>query len=182
MQTTILNVALYQAGWFACVLGAAHRWPIAGAAVALALAAAHLALVPRRGPELAVMAAAAVAGTVADSAQVRLGLLAFTAGTVAPGLATPWIVVMWVQFATTFHFALRWLMTRPWLAVPLGAIGGPLAFEAGRRLGAVTFPAGAPAAFAGLALVWGTVLPLLLVVARRVDPPADGRRYRGLSS
>jgi len=182
MRTTLANLALYQAGWFACVVGAAHGWPVAGAMVALALAGVHLVLARCPVRELAVMAASAFAGAVADSAQVRLGLLAFTAGALTPGFATPWIVVMWLQFATTFHFALRWLMLRPWLAAPLGAIGGPLAFETGRRLGAVTFPAGAPAAFAGLALVWGTVLPLLLVVARRVDPPVAARRYRGLSS
>ena len=43
-----------------------------------------------------------------------------------------------ISASITFHFGLRWLKGRPGWAVLFGAIGGPLAFLAGRRLGVVT--------------------------------------------
>jgi Protein of unknown function (DUF2878) len=44
---------------------------------------------------------------------------------------------MWGQFATTFRFSLRGVMRRPLFAGLFGATGGPIAFLAGERLGAV---------------------------------------------
>jgi hypothetical protein len=44
---------------------------------------------------------------------------------------------MWAQFATTFRFSLRTMITRPIPAALFGAAGGPIAFLAGERLGAV---------------------------------------------
>lgn len=41
---TVHNIVAYQAAWFACVLGAAYGMPWIGAAVCLAVVAAHLAL------------------------------------------------------------------------------------------------------------------------------------------
>jgi hypothetical protein len=51
---------------------------------------------------------------------------------------------MWIAFATTLNVSMRWLRGRPELALLFGAVGGPLAFYAGERLGAVTVhrPAG----------------------------------------
>jgi Protein of unknown function (DUF2878) len=48
-----------------------------------------------------------------------------------------WLLVMWGQFATTFRFSLRGVMRRPLFAGLFGATGGPIAFLAGERLGAV---------------------------------------------
>jgi hypothetical protein len=59
---------------------------------------------------------------------------------VLPWLAPVWIIAMWAGFATLLHVALRWLLPHRWLAALLGAVGGPLAYYAGMRLGAVNFP------------------------------------------
>lgn len=46
-------------------------------------------------------------------------------------------MAMWAQFATTFRFSLRSVMTKPIRAALFGAAGGPVAFLVGDRLGAV---------------------------------------------
>lgn len=160
----LLNGLAFQFGWFALVLGGAHQLPWLGAVLGLALVGWHLWQVERRGDELRLLAWAGLLGLVADSLPVVLGLLSYPSGTLVPHLAPYWIVVMWLLFATTLNFSLRWLHGRWWLAVVLGATSGPLAYWAGAKLGAVTFVQPLPA-LALLALIWSVALPLLLYLA-----------------
>ena len=57
---------------------------------------------------------------------------------IANGLAPLW-VGLWMQFATIMPFSLRWLSRRYWLSSVLGLVGGPLAYYAGQKAGAVDF-------------------------------------------
>ncbi len=164
----LLNIAAFQCGWFACVLGAAWSWPAAGTAIALAIVVAHVALATAPGREGALVLAAGAFGAVFDSALVAAGLVGYTSGTVLPQAAPAWIVAMWLLFAITLNHSLRWLRHRDTLAAMLGAIGGPLAFLAGERLGAVVFPE-RTAALLALAAGWALALPLLLRLSLRLD-------------
>ena len=131
----LVNVALYQAGWFACVLGGASGRPWLGAATGLALVLVHLALVERRADEGKFVALAALAGTAIDSAQQAAGTVAFPSGHYAVWLCPVWLTLLWAQFATLPCHSLAWLAGRPIVSALLGAAGGPLAFLAGERLG-----------------------------------------------
>jgi hypothetical protein len=173
-----VNFALYYAGWFACVLGPAWGWPWTGTAIALGLMACHLALVERRREELHLMLATAAIGTAVDSAQIAAGLLRFPGGTLFGWLPPAWLIVLWAQFAATFHFSMQWLKGRPRTAALFGAVGGPLAFLAGRRLGVVAFHPAEWPSLLSLAVVWGAVLPLLGAIAARQDGRAGIGQYR----
>ncbi len=170
----VINLALYQVGWFACVLGAATGLAWQGAAVGLALAAVHLLLVPDRRRELSLMLAAAAIGLAVDSLQLRLGVFRYPSGAWLLGLAPAWILVLWLQFATLFHFALSWLGGRYRLAAVLGFLGGPLSFASGARLGAIEFTS--PWSYLALGCVWAIVLPLLVALADRLAPRRRGYR------
>lgn len=172
----LVNVGLYQAGWFACVLGGAGGWPWLGAATGLALVLVHLALVQRRADEATFVALAALAGTAIDSAQQAAGTVAFPSGHYAAWLCPIWLTVLWAQFATLPCHSLAWLAGRPIVSVLLGAAGGPLAFLAGERLGGVTFPSGRAVGCGLLALVWAAAFPLLVHFATRSG--AFPGRYR----
>ena len=50
----------------------------------------------------------------------------------------------------------------------IGAVGGPFAYYAGVKLGALQFTGFGPA-ITGIAIVWGIALPLLCWLAARVD-------------
>jgi hypothetical protein len=75
---------------------------------------------------------------------------------------------LWVAFATTFNVSLRWFKQHLLLAALFGAIGGPLAFLAGERLGGVEFTS-YPAALTALAIGWGLLMPLMLLIAQRFN-------------
>ena len=88
--------------------------------------------------EVRLVALAAAVGAVVEMVQIAVGTYRFTSGTVTDALPPPWLLAMWAQFATTFRFSLRSVITRPVPAMLFGAAGGPIAFLAGERLGAVT--------------------------------------------
>ncbi|MGH7785769.1 MAG: DUF2878 domain-containing protein [Candidatus Binatia bacterium] len=173
-----LNYALYQAGWFACILGPAWGYPFAGTAIALGLIGVHLALARRRRDEVVLMLWAALIGTVADSAQIALGTLGFRSGVVVAWLPPPWLVVLWMQFATTFQYAMAWMQGRPLAAALFGAVGGPLAFWAGWRMGVVELHPQHWLSYLTLAVVWSIALPLLAGLAARQHGGAGAGEYR----
>lgn len=159
----IANVLLYQLGWAACVFGAANGFAPEGAVVAAAIVAWHISRASRPGAEALLAAAAAVLGLVFESLLVAAGWVRVEDGIY-------WLVSLWALFATTLNVSLRALQTRPWIAALVGAIGGPLAYYAGARIGALHFLQPA-AMLAALALGWAIAAPLLLTLARRLQTP-----------
>ena len=163
----LVNYLLYQIGWLTCVLGAARGHPWSGAAVALILVGAHVVLVRRRRTEIELILCAAGIGAVADSVQTALGIVTFRSGSLVPWLCPPWIVVLWMQFATLLRFCLSWVSGRYLLASALGLVGGPLAFFAGARLGAADLHPNRVLSLVSFAVVWAAASPLLVRLAKR---------------
>lgn len=164
----LANFVAFQIGWFACVLGAAHGMPWVGVAVAVLIVAFHSWRSSRAGPELTLLVIAAAIGFVWDSALVMLGWVAYPNGALVARTAPVWIVAMWVVFATTLNVSLAWLKRSLPLAILFGAVGGPLAYIAGEKLGGIVFLQQTPALIA-LALGWAAITPLLLRIADRYD-------------
>jgi hypothetical protein len=78
------------------------------------------------------------------------------------------MVALWANFATTLNVSMRLLRSRLLLAALFGAIGAPLAYYAGARLGAVDLVATLPALLA-IGAGWLVLCPLLFAAARRLD-------------
>jgi hypothetical protein len=167
-MSLIINAALFQAGWFACVLGAAHGLPWIGAVAAGFIIAWHLARAAQPTRELALVAVAAVLGALFETLLVQTGWVRFETGVIVEGAAPYWMVALWAIFATTLNVSLRSLRPHWWLATLLGAIGGPVAYYAGARLGALEFGA-AGAALTAIGIGWAILTPALLGAARRLD-------------
>lgn len=164
----ILNVILFQIGWFACVLGAANGVPWGGALAAAAIIAWHLVRARQPKRELALAALAALAGAAFETALVQTGWVRFDSGVLMQGVAPYWMVALWAVFATTLNVSLRWLRGRATLAAALGAVGGPAAYYAGAQLGALELVA-AGAALAAIGAGWAVLAPALLGAARYLD-------------
>lgn len=177
-QSTFINYVLYQTGWFACILGAAWHRPLSGLAIAGVLTAWHVWHATDRAVEARLVALALVLGLAVEAFQVWSGTYRFTSGVVVAWMSPPWLLAMWGQFATTFRFSMRHLMTHPARAALFGILGGPIAFLAGERLGAVTLQPPLAAGLARLAVTWGMTLTVLAFAARRSTPPSLDVRYR----
>ena len=179
-RTPLLNYTLYQVGWFACVLGGASLRPWTGFLIAVSLMGVHLTLSLERSLEARLLVLATVVGAVVEIAQIAAGTYRFTSGTVNQALPPPWLLAMWPQFATTFRFSLRRVIRRPLYAALFGAIGGPIAFLAGERLGAVTLLPPLTHGLLRLSISWAIALMIFSAVVRRVTPERDAPRYRSI--
>jgi len=164
----MLNFVAFQLGWFACVLGAANALPWLGPVVVAAVVSLHLAMASRPLPELYLVLAAMLLGLVVDSLLLATGWLNYSVGLWLPGFAPYWIVAMWALFATTLNVSMGWMRGRPVLTVLMGAVGGPLSYLAGEKLGAIELTHPIPA-LAALALAWAVAMPLLMWLAARLD-------------
>ncbi len=80
-------------------------------------------------------------------------------------------LALWLLFATTLNSSLGWLQRRLRLASLLGAISGPLCYRAGEALGALQL--GSPVVYAATAVEWALMMPLGLLLARRVAAGAS---------
>jgi len=164
----VANFVLYQIAWLACVLGAAAGLPGLGTTTAGGVILWHLAHANRPRAELRLILLTGLIGGTWDSLLVGLGLIHYPSGMLLPWLAPHWIIALWMSFATTFNSSFRWLKGRVLLAAIFGLIGGPLAWWAGDRLGALELvnPVRALAALGG---GWMAVLPMLMRLATRFD-------------
>lgn len=165
MRIALAFVA-FQAGWFACVLGAAQGAGWVGLCVIAAVALVYLAKAPKRAPLY--LAACAALGFGLDSGLTMAGLLRFDG---EPRFSPLWMTALWVNFATFAPVGLRWLYGRGALAAALGAAGGPAAYWAGERLGALGWTT--PQAVGAVAAEWAAATPAIFWLASWME---DGER------
>jgi hypothetical protein len=177
-HTVLVNYVLYQTGWFACILGGAWHFPLTGLAIALGAIAAHLWLTRERAIEVRLIAIATAAGLLIEIFHLRTGTYRMTSGTIVENFPPPWMLALWAQFATTFRYSLRGIISRPALAGLFGVLGAPLAFLAGDRLGALTLLPPETAGLERLAISWGVAMYAFALIVRRVPSEAGSPVYR----
>lgn len=159
------NVLLYQLIWFLCVLGGNK-----GAIAALPLLLIHLALSGSRGADLKMMGFMIFLGLLVDGTLQQVGFFSFT----IPGFPIPfWLMVIWLGLAITPHHSLAWLKNRPLLSAVFGALGGPVAYWAGARLGAASFGWPLLQALGFLSVIWAFIWSLVMFYS--VLSKADGK-------
>ena len=159
MLKNLVNAGLFQLGWFACVLGGNSLWLLLAGGALLA----HLLWISRSLAQVRLIAVVCVLGSTVDSLLLNAGVFAFK----QPGVLIPfWLVLLWALLAITLNHCLAWTAKPLWRAILLGAIGGPLSYYAGQRLGAVQFPMGLWPTLLGLSLLWAGLFPLLSTCSR----------------
>jgi hypothetical protein len=165
----ITGFVLFQAGWLACVLGAARGWGWIGLALGLTALAGNLALSPRPRAAITLVAVAALIGPPFDLIQVALGTLRLHEPLLCGFWTPPWLWMLWLLFAATVHASFRWLRGRHLAAAALGAVSGAASYWAGARLGAAALhPAVWPSLLA-IGLEWALMMPLLLWLSERTE-------------
>jgi uncharacterized protein DUF2878 len=169
-----LNLAMFYLGWFACVLGAARGRLWLGPVVAGALLLGHLASTPARGRESRLILLAGLFGFAVDTSQASAGLFAFTGTSAATWLCPPWMIALWMLFASTLNGSMSWLAGRYGIGAVLGAICGPASYLAGARLGAIDLPDPKLWSLVGIAAAWAFAMPALLMLRDLVSSdPAE---------
>ena len=171
--TNLINYLLFQGGWVICVVGAAKGHPHMAAVAGLFPLILHLLLVADRRREGRLLAMALLMGCIVDGIRIRTGTLIFAAS-FHPALPPPWILVLWLQFATGLRYSLHWLRRSRPTGLLLGGIAGALAYWAGVRLGAAGFGVDVAAALFRIGVSWVLVMAAFLYLPGLVTDD-DGR-------
>ncbi len=168
MKLLIQNFLLFQVGWLACVLGGASEHAWIGVAAVSVIIAIHLKFAKVARPELYLIGFAIIIGGIWDGLLTYTGLLQFENGIYIDGMAPYWIIAMWALFATTLNVSMRWMKGKTMLAAAFGLIGGPLAYFAGHKLGAVEFT-NLMQTMLAIGIGWAVIMPALMYLADRYN-------------
>jgi hypothetical protein len=170
MTQALVSFIAFQLCWLACVGGAARGFPWLGPVAVAAFIAVHLRTIPS-GPERSrhawVLGLAGALGYAADSALVLGGVLTFPPHAVLGWPSTVWMVALWVLQAATLRGVMSWMQGRFTLAAVLGAVGGPMAYLAGERMGAAALGPSHAVALGLIAVEWAFAMPLLVWAEQR---------------
>lgn len=167
-KQVVINFVLFQAAWFACVLGAAHGMAWLGVFATVLIVAWHLKQANQAKPEAVLLFITLIIGAVFDQMMLSTQLVSYQAHGWSDALTPTWILALWAGFVTALNVSLRWMQGKWLVAVLFGAIGGPLAYMGAERLGAVTLNAN-PQSYLALSVGWAIITPVLLLLARKFD-------------
>lgn len=163
----LVNFAGFQAGWFACVLGAAAGYPLAGPVVVIAVVLGQMLWRRERRGDATLLLLAGGLGWSLDSLLVGLGVMAFPPEAALVRPTALWMVALWINLAATLRVSFAWLDGRWALAAVLGAVAGPLAYGAGARLGAIDLGGRPALSLALIGVEWLIAMPVLMWLAAR---------------
>ncbi|MCB0347142.1 MAG: DUF2878 family protein [Bdellovibrionales bacterium] len=175
MKSKLLNFMLFQISWFACVLGAASNYPLAGAIFVILVLAFESRIYDDFPKRLVGYFAVALTGTCVDLLAFRSGAFGFPHFSYGFMGYPVWMIALWFAFATTFQSSLSWLKNRYILLAFFGLTGGPLAYYSAAKLGAVVLSTDNMVYSLGvIGAAWALVTPFSfyvyhLTVSERVD-------------
>ena len=164
----IANFVVFQAAWFAAVLGAAHQMALWGTMAVVVAFAWHLTVSARPAQEAKLFGLVCVIGFVVETGNALLGFVAYPSGQPVANLAPYWMVALWGLLAIALNVTMRWLKGRYWLAAVLGAVAGPASFVSGVKLGGAQFIAMTPALLT-MACSWAVLMPAVVWLSMRFD-------------
>ena len=153
------NFAAFQLAWLVAVWGAsAGLWWLGPVAVAAWVSAYSIWQKCARA-EAMLWLGAGLLGAMTDSLLVWSGAMVFpeSAGPAFP--TTFWMVALWINFAAALRHCMGWLCGRFVLTTVFGAIGGPLAYLAGSKFGALEIHS-----LPAIVVAWLLVMPGLLLI------------------
>ena len=159
----LINLVGFQAGWWLLILYQQQYWWVVAGFLIL-----HIASVPSRLNEVLVIFSTALSGVLIDSVLALLGVYIFSdSGQFLP--VPYWLVLLWLVFAATVRHSLSYLRDKYWLAAALGAVGGPLSYLGGMKLGAVDFGYRPAAVLAILSIIWACLMPVIFLISHCVE-------------
>ena len=162
----IFNFISFQAIWWLCVLSAKPGLSAAVFVAVLIYTLLHLSFV-EGWPQLLPLFVTAMLGAVADQFAYQLQWILFENHTQWTGYIPPWMLALWLAFATTLNVSMRWMQHKYGLALVLGAIFGPLAYLGAQSLGAIQLPS--PYSLVWFGFEWAALLPLMLWLRYRFN-------------
>ncbi len=167
-RSTFINFLAFQVTWTLAMLSVSRGLAIWGAALIGLNVAAHLLFQTHRNRvrDTALILVGALVGVSIDASLAQAGFFKFAGSSTTEFLVL--FYALWANFGSTLRISLAWTWTKLWAAAILGVIGGPLAYLAGVKLGAVVLPEKTLPSLIAVAIEFGVLTPAWIWVASRV--------------
>ena len=134
----LLNLVVFQAAWFACVLGSKSSFPMLYPVLGFCSVLGLVIVNKRFGSAFPFLLSSVALGMVGDSILVRLELLAFYANPTVGG-APLWMIILWANFGLMLRQLFPWFLENNVRCLLGFSIGGLAAYYAGWRMDALAF-------------------------------------------
>jgi len=169
MAIKLINFILFQAVWFATVLGAANgqAWP--GFLTIGVFLIVHSVMVADPSKDILLSAVTILIGVGVEMVNVSTGLIDYQGGLISNILPPAWILILWCNVGLIINNSVAWLQNRLVLASVLGGLGGAISYGGGVALGAAEFGVPTQTALMWVGLTWAIVTPILLMIARYLN-------------
>ena len=155
------QLALHQAGWWACVLW--MGW--IGPSIMLAFLLIHLWVMRQQWKgELWLIVLSTLLGIVLDNVLAMTGCVVYV-GTILVGQSPLWLVAIWAGFGATLRHCQSVLVKSMPIAIGTGFVGGPLAYLGGEKLERMTVHG--VEGWSAVAVLWGATMLTLLWASRQ---------------
>ena len=162
MKKILINLVLFQVGWFVCVVGG-DIYAVAFTLIALFI---HNWLVLSDPAEWKLIGVVVVVGCLWDLLMVQAGVIHFGDPTL---LGIPvWLVCLWLLFATTFMHALFWMSRHLPLAMVFAALMGPASYWLGSNLTNAEFGPPLLTSLLFMSVGWALLFPCGMYYAGRL--------------
>lgn len=164
-QRNILNLLMFQAYWFACILGG-NLIAVMGL---LCYGLLYSRFVGNPLKQWEALLAILFCGGLMDAIMAYTHIITFNATEALP----IWLACLWLGFATLFFHGLQWLrkFSLPVIAL-IGAILGPLTYWSGAQLSNNSLSSGLTVFIISYATAWAILLPLFTHIPRLIYGPA----------
>jgi hypothetical protein len=155
----LANIALFQIGWFACLL-LSYPWFVMVTVVILLLHFYCIVEPHERKKEMSLIAIVLVVGIVIESIYLFGEVLVRVDGANFPAF---WLLFIWVLFATTFRYSMSWLRSRLRLAAVFAGVAAPMSYYTGANLNAsVSLNDNVVFSLVVISLSWALAFPMLM--------------------
>ncbi|MGA1590500.1 MAG: DUF2878 domain-containing protein [Methylophilaceae bacterium] len=165
MKHKLINFILFQSIWFILILAAAHE-SFYGLALGLLLILVQYWHGKLMVPDFKLILASIIIGFAHDTSLNYFKFIQYNID-FNTYYSPFWIIGLWISFALTINHSLAWLGNKKLLQMIFGLIGGPLAYIAGEKLGAI-YMINTMTLYV-LALSWACITPLLFQFKKKVS-------------
>ncbi|MDH3630738.1 MAG: DUF2878 domain-containing protein [Gammaproteobacteria bacterium] len=162
MKKILINLALFQIGWFVCVMGG----DIYAVIFTIAALFIHNWLVLSNFVEWKLIGIVVVVGCLWDMLMAQTGVIQY-GDTLVLGIPL-WLVCLWVLFATTFMHGLFWMNRHLLLAVIFAAVLGPASYWLGSNLTDAELGLPLMTSMLIMAIGWALLFPFGIYYAGRL--------------
>lgn len=166
---TAINLIAFQLGWFASILGAAKGIFWLGPLVVCVVFSTHLLLTGDFLKECILGLIITFLGFLADTLLTAFGVYSPVPHIFKSPYSPPWLIFMWLNFATLLNVSIKWLSRKYLLSSFLGGIGGAFAYYGGDALGVLKYRDPIYTNILITGIVWAGLTPLFFCIANRLN-------------